>query len=156
MDKIQSFQVATASSTTHCGCLPTWRDLEIIGNYRKLILNQLHLLPVQYRIQFKIFILTYKALHQLAPPYIQDMVRLRNGRPDLRSPVLTLHVQTPCLANYGGRSYFSCAPRLWNSLPEELRTQQDIRPFKRELKTFLLNQAILTCHFAWTSALKWH
>ena len=141
IDKIQSFQVATASSTTQCGCLPTWRDLEIIGNYRKLILNQLHLLPVQYRIQFKIFILTHKALHQLTPPYIQDMVRLCNVRPDLRSPALTLHVPIPCLTNYGERSFFSCAPRLWNSLPEDLRTQQNIRPFKLELKTLLFSQA---------------
>ena len=48
--------------------------------------------PVQFRIRFKIILLTFKALHQLAPIYIRDMLQLRNVRPGLRSSALTLHV----------------------------------------------------------------
>ena len=38
------------------------------------ILAFLHCLPVKYRIDFKTLLLTYKALHGLAPPYIAELL----------------------------------------------------------------------------------
>jgi hypothetical protein len=38
------------------------------------ILKDLHCLPVKYRVQFKILMHTYKALHEQAPRHISDMV----------------------------------------------------------------------------------
>lgn len=37
----------------------------------------LHWLPVTYRIEFKILVLTFKAIYQLAPFYICNLVRLK-------------------------------------------------------------------------------
>ena len=34
------------------------------------VLHQLHWLPVSFRINFKILLLTFKAIHELAPSYI--------------------------------------------------------------------------------------
>ena len=54
-----------------------------------ILRNDLHWLPVEHRIQFKISVMTYKALHELAPPYICDMCVLTSSKPALqrnRSP----------------------------------------------------------------------
>ena len=49
------------------------------------ILLHLHWLPVSERIKFKILLLTFKALHQQSPTYIQDLItRYLPSRP-LRS-----------------------------------------------------------------------
>ena len=38
------------------------------------ILCELHWLPVKFRIHFKIFLLTFKALHGMTPDYIRDLL----------------------------------------------------------------------------------
>ena len=38
-------------------------------------LEKLHWLPIEYRINFKILCMTYKALHGLAPNYITGLVK---------------------------------------------------------------------------------
>ena len=38
---------------------------------------QLHWLPVSFRINFKILLLTFQAIHGLAPSYISDLVRIK-------------------------------------------------------------------------------
>uniref|UniRef100_A0A8C6L007 Reverse transcriptase domain-containing protein n=1 Tax=Nothobranchius furzeri TaxID=105023 RepID=A0A8C6L007_NOTFU len=38
------------------------------------VLQQLHWLPVTSRIQFKILLYTFKAIHNLAPPYLSDLL----------------------------------------------------------------------------------
>ena len=40
---------------------------------RDCITPVLHNLPVKYRIDFKILLITYKALDNLAPPYLSDL-----------------------------------------------------------------------------------
>ncbi len=49
------------------------------------ILFQLHWLLVHYRVHFKIVLLTYKALHNLAPHYLSDLLRLYTPLRSLRS-----------------------------------------------------------------------
>ena len=50
------------------------------------VIRQLHWLPVSFRINFKILLLTFKAIHELAPSYINDLVKLEpwNSRFRLR------------------------------------------------------------------------
>ena len=40
-------------------------------------LRQLHWLPVVKRIQFKILLLTFKAIHGLSPPYISELITVK-------------------------------------------------------------------------------
>ena len=42
------------------------------------LLRALHWLPVAYRIVFKISFLTFKAIHELAPTYISELVSLKD------------------------------------------------------------------------------
>ena len=38
---------------------------------------------------------------------------------------------------YGRRAFRYTAPRLWNRLPPDLKTEESINTFKKKLKTFL-------------------
>ena len=49
------------------------------------ILEEIHWLPIRYRIQFKILLLVYKCLHGLAPQYLTELIKLRCPPRTLRS-----------------------------------------------------------------------
>ena len=103
-------------------------------------LRELHWLPVYYRVQYKILLLTYKALHKLSPSYITELISERQLRPGLRSSGLILQVPSTRLKTYGDRAFSSIAPRLWNALPINLRNCDKLETFKSGLKTHLFQQ----------------
>ena len=86
------------------------------------------------------------AYHIQGPPWIStllhtDLLQQRNIRPGLRlsSSSHILYVPKTRLASYGDRAFSSCAPRLWNSLPDELREDTpDLSTFKRNQFVCLL------------------
>ena len=49
------------------------------------VLASLHWLPVQYRIDFNMLVLTYKALNVLAPSYLQELLTPHLPNRTLRS-----------------------------------------------------------------------
>ncbi len=49
------------------------------------ILESLHWLTVRFHTDFKIIMLTYKALHGLAPNYLSELLTVYTPRRDLRS-----------------------------------------------------------------------
>ena len=109
------------------------------------ILVDLHWLPVEFRINYKIMLITYKAQHDLAPQYIKELIApYISARPGLRSQNTNLLKEqpTPRLKTYGDRSYIVAAPQLWNSLPVELRDSElSIEQFKTKLKTHYFKRA---------------
>ena len=110
-------------------------------DHKTPILRDLHWLPVQQRIVFKLLLFTYKALHEQAPKYITDLVTpyapIRNLR---SSSQLLLKVPNSKLLSCGDRSFQVAAPRLWNSLPFNVRTCPSLDIFKQKLKTVLFSQ----------------
>ena len=106
-------------------------------------LMSLHWLPVQFRIDYKMLLFTYKAIHNLAPPYLCDLVRPYVPlRPGLRSADQGLLHPTPWrLKTFGRRSFQVAAPTLWAGLPPELRQSPSLDIFKKDLKTFLFKKA---------------
>ena len=108
----------------------------------KPILLELHWLPVSQRILFKILLLTYKALNGLAPAYISDLLSRYIPARQLRSSTqFLLKVPTSNLKTYGDRAFSVCTPKLWNSLPLNVRLSSGIASFKSNLKTYLFKQA---------------
>ena len=106
------------------------------------VLQRLHWLPIEYRVKYKIQQLTFEVLHDLAPPYLEDLVHLYIPPCVLRSASETLLSRRQCkLACVGGRAFSVCAPVLWNELPKSLRSCSSIDAFKRPLKTFHFNAA---------------
>ncbi|KAF7646225.1 hypothetical protein LDENG_00191430, partial [Lucifuga dentata] len=103
------------------------------------ILAGLHWLPVCFRINFKILLLVFKALHSQAPIYICDPYKpdccLRSSGRNL------LIVPEPCLINKGDRAFAVRVPKLWNSLLQELRLAKLVSSFKSLLKTFFYPKA---------------
>ena len=85
------------------------------------VLKNLHWLPIDLRIEFKILTVTYKTLHGLAPAYIKDLQIYHVAR-DLRSSNKNLLAVLAFNINSYGRLPFSVsAPLFWNSLPEHIR-----------------------------------
>ena len=107
-------------------------------------LKMLHWLPVKYRIDFKILLITYKAIHGLAPAYLSELITLKTvSRYSLRSSgeVLLQPPRIKTLRTLGDRSFTVAAPALWNSLPNAVRCAQSVQSFKDRLKTHLFRQA---------------
>ena len=103
------------------------------------ILEQLHWQPIRERIVFKILLITFKAMHNMAPGHISDLLMKYIPPRNLRSANKSL-LQIPVKVNthtYGQRSFSYAAPHLWNSLPEEIKNLNTIDSFKSALKTFL-------------------
>ena len=95
-------------------------------------------LPISERIKFKIILLTHKALHQQSPVYIQDLIRRYSTSRTLRSSsTLRLTPVNFNLKSYGYRAFAVSAPELWNKLPDDIRSCDNLNIFKRKLKTHL-------------------
>ena len=108
------------------------------------VLIELHWLPIEYRIQFKILLQVFKCLNNMAPAYLSNKLTMKpnNG---LRSDNQNLLLIPICkLKYYGDRSFSVAGPKLWNGLPRELRQYTSVDGFKRALKTYLFKLAYHT------------
>ena len=113
-------------------------------SFRSFYPDFTHWLPVKYRINFKILLLTFKALHGIAPSYISDLIKVKhNTRYSLRSNegVCLMHPKGRMKKSFGDRSFSVAAPTLWNNLPASLRSMSSTSSFKSQLKTHLFRLA---------------
>ena len=105
------------------------------------MLKSLHWLPVEYRIDFKILLLTYKCINGLAPGYLSCLVNFKICPRPLRIQALELlDVPKTKLKTYGDRSFAYAAAMEWNKLPLEIRQLPSVDSFKKHLKTHLFQQ----------------
>ena len=106
------------------------------------VLRQLHWLPISQRIAYKILLLTFKALHGLAPQYISKLIKLQvTDRSTRQTDTNRLHQRVMRAPTFGDRAFVSAAPNLWNRLPVSVRKIETLTSFKKELKTFLFQTA---------------
>jgi hypothetical protein len=104
------------------------------------VLRDLHWLPVQLRIDFKILLLACKCINGTAPVYLRGLLTLYCPQRALRSAdKLLLQEPRSRSVTYGDRAFACAAPRLWNKLPSSLRASSDVSAFKKDLKTFLFS-----------------
>lgn len=109
------------------------------------MLCDLHWLPIKFRIDFKVVLLTFKCLNNLAPDYLTDLLSLYTPSYSLRSSGQLLLAQPRHrLKTRGDRAFASVAPNLWNSLPATVRPSDSIQSFKARLKTYLFDLAFPT------------
>ena len=96
-------------------------------DYITPILFHLHWLPVSEQINFKILLLTFKALHQQSPTYIQDLItRYLLSRSLQSSFMLSLNPVSFNLKTYGSRAFAVSTPKLWNKLPDDIRSCKNL------------------------------
>lgn len=111
--------------------------------------KSLHWLPVEHRISFKWNLLTYKALETGKPAYLKSYLQpYTSGRDTRRANATKKNLHTPFHKqktypkfSYLSRTFFYSAPRLWNSLPINIRTASSLGIMRRHLKTSLFSQA---------------
>ena len=96
--------------------------------------SELHWLPVKYRIKFKIVVIVHKCLEGLAPHYLQDLC-VNNYKHDLRNNSRRLIVPDVKNETFAARVFSVTGPKLWNSLPQYIRTELNFEVFKSKLKT---------------------
>ena len=104
------------------------------------VLRQLDWLPVRRRMDFKLAVLMYKALHGLTPTYFSDdcLLVAEVGR-RLRSADARTCVVPRTRTQFGDRSFAVACPPIRNSLPAPLRDTNSIYSFRKQLKTFLFS-----------------
>ena len=107
-------------------------------------LYKLHILPVKYRIKFKVSLIAYKIVRKTAPEYLQENFKMFR-------PTTTINLRpAKCrdrlmfeesVDEYLPKSCYSAIISEWNDLPYAIRAITTIDGFKRQLKTFYFRQA---------------
>jgi len=114
-------------------------------------LRELHWLPISYRIDYKIAVMTRKILTIGQPAYLRSLLQPVSSVRSLRSSSNGLTLIVPfCKTAMAARAFSHYAPHLWNSLPSDIRNSVSIdsgndgdslQVFKSLLKTYLFTAA---------------
>ena len=101
-----------------------------------IMFDRLEWLSVPKRLMYNKAVLTYKALNNLAPAYISGLLK----------PVSEIHTRSLRSSENGllsvprsrtalyDRSFSYSASKLWNALPQSIRTKPSLKSFKTSLK----------------------
>ena len=108
------------------------------------LLRELHWLPVQFRLEYKLAVLTFRHFEETLPSYLANALHTYTPSRSLRSSYAKqLKVPKVNLKSCGQRSFSFCGPTVWNALPDHLRHQSTLSAFKSHLKTHLFQKAFL-------------
>ena len=119
-------------------------QLDLIPYYKRA-----HILTIDKRVFFKVCLLAYKVVYNIAPAYLSELVsmeiptasshntRTRPASDDLRMILPKVHKNKS-----SDRRFSVYAPESWNSLPYSIRCISSIESFKTRLKTHLFNSMV--------------
>ena len=105
-------------------------------------LKELHWLPIEWRIEFKLLCITYKSLNGQAPQYLSDLLQIYTPSRALRSSeqgllcVPKIHTK-----KLGTRAFAYAAPLYYNALPLDVCRSTSLDMFKSRLKTHFFRQS---------------
>ena len=95
-------------------------------------LTDLHWLKVQYRSIYKLVLIVHNCLHGKSP---NEITALLSSTDSCRTNML----KQPTHRNkYGCRAFSFVGPKLWNMIPNDIRSIDNTEDFKKALKTFLI------------------
>ena len=97
------------------------------------LFQDLHWLRINQRIAYKIIILVHNSLYlQTFPTPLKSLIKILNRR--------SMKLDIPFTnTSFGRRSFAYIGPKMWNSLPLDLRKNELIESFKKLLKTYLFS-----------------
>ena len=92
--------------------------------------KDLHWLPIKARIDYKLALLCFKCLNNNAPVYIKDLFVPYTPARALRLSSSNL-LSTPRVSSkkYGERSFTFSGTHIWNSPPENIRSEKGLEKF---------------------------
>ena len=110
-------------------------------------LRELHWLSIEHSITFKLLVITFKALSNLAPCCIDNLVHIYTPNRTLRSSSkFQPQVRRSDLKIYGDRAFSVRAPRSYGIvflIILDIRCSANVSAFKSALKTYLFK-----CYFS--------
>ena len=109
-------------------------------------LKLLHLLPIWYRIDYKVAMLVFKSIQDMAPKYLTELLTENKiSRLALhsahRNKLLTIPRTTR--KTFASRAFSVYGLAVWNKLPDHIRTSANYNTFKRKLKMHLFKWAFI-------------
>ena len=108
----------------------------------RVMLNELHWLPVMKQISFNVLLVLYKAMHGLTPDYITVLATPYVPQCHLRSATDNLLVVPKTQLNYGDITFTVAAAKMWNKLPAVIKISGNVNIFKKNVKTHLFTQTM--------------
>ena len=116
-------------------------------------LREMHVLPIEQRVKFKVCLMAYKIVHGLAPGYLLEQVPVDDGLDVIRYTTRGnacpdgLKLKYPKLSSVNATSKLRRRrpsvnlPEVWNKLSLDLRAVKSVESFKSKLKTSLFIEA---------------
>ena len=102
------------------------------------LLIELHWLPVNKRIIYKICTIVFKSILDQGPMYIKEMINIYTPSRNLRSSDdSNILIKPKTSLKIGERSFLFSAPHYWNILPKHVRHSDNLGTFKSRLKFYL-------------------
>ena len=120
------------------------------------VLQELHWLPVKSRISFKILLLTFQCLHNMAPSYLQELLKKYTPARNLRSSQKNL-LECPSLSTrfygnvsflLGGLSSGTLFHFIWKRLTLLIILSHSWKPFSFKIITIEYNVRCNPLHFS--------
>jgi len=113
-----------------------------------LVLVDLHRLPVRYRIEYKIALITFKALTTQQPQYLSELIRYYEAPRQLRSRGVNILQTNATAQDFTKRAFCHASPTVWNSLPQSVISDVTVTTgtFKHRLKSAMYTRAFLQRH----------
>ena len=99
------------------------------------VLEQLHWLPVERRVEFKVAILAYKVRSTGSPVYLKSSVTDYLPARQLRSSGQLLLNKSQTRTMIAGHAFSQAAPTVWNELPFNIRAADTLGRFRNILRT---------------------
>jgi len=111
------------------------------GTHSFDILQDLHWLPIDQRIEFKLATLTYNILNSSQPAYLRSVLNCHTLTRSLHSANTNLLSVPRVCTTFASRGFSIAAPTVRNSLPFSIRSSTSADTFRRLLKTLCFQQA---------------
>ena len=107
-------------------------------------MKDLHWLKVHQRIHYKVACFMFNCIRKTAPKYLMELKLPVQHNRQLRSSVSDRCNSTYSKTAMAYKSSFASAgPRIWNSLPSNIRKETNKRTFHKLLKTYLFGQSYI-------------
>ena len=110
-------------------------------------LRDLHWLPVNFRIMYKLCLMIQAAHNHRCPVYISRLVTstvIIQSRSRLRSATSNRYEVPKTRLKFGKRAFSVAEPCAWNNLAEEITDICELDTFKSTLKTYLFRMLLPT------------
>ena len=100
--------------------------------------------PLKFRIKLKIVLMVFKCMNNIAPDYLSSLIKLRSPNKysvRLDNDFYLLEISSFAHLKRAEGAFSYQGPRIWNELPYEIRSLNELSIFKNELKTYHFNLA---------------